>query len=66
MEPIDQQIRQLVGAMQPITLDEMKSIRLMNRTDQKYVTNLPTLVRLLTLAQGTYRAQVVEGERVCG
>lgn len=66
MEPIDQQIRQLVGAMQPITLDEMKSIRLMNRTDQKYVTNLPTLVRLLTLAQGTYRAQVVEGQRVCG
>lgn len=66
METTAHDIEQLLGAMQPITLDEMKSIRLMNRTDQKYVTDTATLLRLLALAGSDYRAQVVEGKRVCG
>ena len=35
---------------QPITLEEMSGIRLMNRTDTKFVTNIATLRKLLKLA----------------
>ena len=31
----------------PITLDEMSGVKLLNRTDTKFVTNVPTLMRLL-------------------
>ncbi len=66
METTDQQIEQLAGAMPPITLDEMKSIRLMNRTDCKYVTNMDTLAKLLDLTRNSYYAQVIGNKRVCG
>lgn len=66
MQSILSHISQHVEALPPITLDEMKSIRLMNRTDQKYLTNLSTLDRLLQMVEGKYRAQVVNGKRICG
>ena len=66
MQFILSRISQHVEALPPITLDEMKSIRLMNRTDQKYLTNLSTLDRLLQMVEGKYRAQVVSGKRICG
>jgi hypothetical protein len=47
----------------PITLAEMKSVKLMNRTDTKFVTTLPMLEKLLIMAQGDYYAQVIDGER---
>lgn len=50
--------------MPAITLAEMSSIRLMNRTDQKYVTNVPTLLELLRLTRGSYYAQEIDGQRV--
>lgn len=56
-------IEQLASRMPAITLSEMSSIRLMNRTDQKYVTNVPTLIELLKLAQGNYYSQEVDGRR---
>ncbi len=46
----------------PITLDEMKSIRLMKRTDMKFVTNRATLEQMLLCCRGHYYAQRVEGE----
>lgn len=48
---------------QPITLEEMSGIRLMNRTDTKFVTNIATLRKLLKLAVWQYRAQEIEGKR---
>lgn len=57
-------IRELVEALPPITLDEMKSIRLMKRTDTKFVTDLATLARLLTRCQGNYYAQRIDGQAV--
>lgn len=48
----------------PITLDEMAGIRLMNRTDTKFVTTLPMLRQLLRLAADDYRVQEIGGERV--
>lgn len=50
--------------MKPITLEEMSGIRLMNRTDTKFVTNRRTLERLLEMAQGKYYAQEHGGTRI--
>lgn len=41
----------------PISLEEMGRVCLMNRTDMKYVTTVPRLVRLLEMAAGEYRVQ---------
>lgn len=51
-------LQALVAQFPPITLEEMSKIRLMNRTDTKFVTTLPVLERLLALCQGSYYAQV--------
>lgn len=48
----------------PITLDEMSGIRLMNRTDTKFVTTVPVLQSLLRLAVADYRVQETGGERL--
>ncbi len=53
----------ILSSFDPITLAEMKSVKLMNRTDTKFVTTLPMLVKLLKMAQGDYYAQVIDGER---
>lgn len=54
---LDTSIAELVGQFSPITLEEMSGIKLMNRTDTKFVTNKHKLARLLELAQGQYYAQ---------
>lgn len=64
MENPGSTIQQIVSLMPSITLDEMSAIRLMNRTDTKFVTNLPTLARLLTMACGNYYVQETCGKRV--
>jgi len=48
----------------PITLDEMSGIKLMNRTDTKFVTTVDRLKLLLTLARNDYRAQEIDGKRM--
>lgn len=57
-------IARLAGELPPITLDEMKSIRLMNRMDTKFVTNVPMLIRLLEMTKGCYYSQSVAGKRI--
>lgn len=42
----------------------MSSIRLMNRTDTKFVTNKSTLVKLLYMARQEYYAQEINGNRI--
>ncbi len=54
---IDQLISQRVQCLEPITLEQMSEIKLMNRTDTKFVTNKQKLVQLLELAKGRYYAQ---------
>lgn len=61
---VSENIRTLVGQLPPITLDEMKGIRLMKRTDTKFVTNIDTLAKLLTLCQGHYYAQRVADDPI--
>lgn len=57
-------LKGITDAMEPITLADMKSIRLMNRTDTKFVTNKGTFLRLLDMARDSYYIQEVEGHRV--
>jgi hypothetical protein len=53
----------LLFSFAPITLSEMGSVKLMNRTDTKFVTSMPQLIRLLELARNDYYAQEIDGER---
>ncbi len=64
MENQTQSLGNLVAALPPITLEEMSSIRLMNRMDTKFVTNIPTLHKLLELARGSYYSQETNGHRI--
>lgn len=57
-------MKELLQQFQPITLDDMSSIRLMNRTDTKFVTTRPMLERLLKMASDDYYAQQIDGERM--
>ena len=56
-------MEKLLSTFAPITLDEMSSVKLMNRTDTKFVTCLPVLRRLLAMAADDYFIQEVDGER---
>lgn len=47
-----------------ISLEEMKKVKLMNRTDTKFVTNEAQLQRLLLLASEEYLLQEIDGEVV--
>ena len=49
---------------EPITLDEMKDIRLMNRIDTKFVTTVPVLKKLLDIARDDYFVQETGGLRI--
>ena len=52
--------------MPTITLDEMRSVKLMNRIDTKYVLSEKEVLQLLqrTLEAG-YRVQIIDGVRAC-
>ena len=64
MRDLHKELGPLVDALPPITLEEMAAIRLMNRTDTKFVTDLPTLARLLEMVRGGYYAQQTCGHRI--
>jgi len=57
-------IKELLARLESITLDEMSSIRLMNRIDTKFITNYRTLLKLLEMTTGEYYAQELNGDRV--
>ena len=53
------------AAFEAITLQEMESVKLLNRIDTKYLTNEETLLRLLGAARAAgYRALVAEGVKI--
>ena len=52
-------------ALRPVTLDEMNAVKLMNRTDAKFLTDEATLRSVLAdAAAAGYRVLVTEGERL--
>lgn len=54
----------IIRTYDPISLDEMSGIKLMNRTDTKFVTTVDRLMLLLALAHDEYRVQEVDGKRI--
>ncbi|MGN1256312.1 MAG: polyphosphate polymerase domain-containing protein [Bacteroidaceae bacterium] len=60
----DKRLYQLLGKLEPITLEQMSGIRLMNRTDTKFVTSKEKLLRLLEMAEGKYYAQSIDGNMI--
>lgn len=54
-------IHSILQKFDTISLDGMSRVRLMNRTDTKYVTTVSMLVRLLEMALGEYRVQEIGG-----
>lgn len=53
----------IIQKFQPISLAEMGGIRLMNRTDTKFVTTVDKLLALLEMAGDAYRIQEIDGMR---
>lgn len=60
----DEKILELLKDLAPITLDEMSSIKLMNRLDTKYVTTKAKLCQLLELVKGKYYVQETNGDLI--
>ena len=54
---------EILDKFEPITLEEMGKVRLMNRIDTKYVTTVPVLVQLLQAARSSYRIQQIGSRR---
>lgn len=58
------EILHIVNTMQPITLEEMKGVKLMNRIDTKYLVTSDELLSILKGIHERYYAQEVEGHRL--
>ncbi len=56
-------IRDMLAQMQPITLEEMNAVKLMNRTDTKYLTNRQTLQEMAQYWEPLFYVQEIEGMR---
>ncbi len=53
----------LIKDFSPISLEQMSGVKLMNRTDTKFVTTMDKLMLLLEMVKGDYYIQETEGER---
>ena len=53
----------LIKTYRPITLEEMSTVKLMNRIDTKFVTTQDKLESLLEMARDEYRMQQIGSER---
>ncbi len=58
------EIISILEKMAPITLDEMKNIRLMDRIDSKYVAPVALLPQLLEEMRPYFKVQVNNGTRI--
>ncbi len=56
-------MNEIISKFDPISLEEMGGIRLMNRTDTKFVTSVGKLTDLLLMAGDEYRVQEIDGKR---
>lgn len=56
---LDAPIIEQLNQMQTIDLTEMKSIKLMNRVDTKFIASKDELLHLLELSKNDYRVQIV-------
>lgn len=64
MSKYGENINTLLSTMQPISLDDMSSIKLMNRIDTKFVASTRQLVAMLQLVQNKYFVQQIGTDRI--
>lgn len=55
MDKLHQELTEILAQYRPITLEEMDSVKLMNRTDTKYFFNVSLLKDILIKAMDSYR-----------
>lgn len=65
MKEKDIKIQSLLDQLAPITLEEMSAVKLMNRTDTKYVTTKRQLIELLQLVGDKYFVQTIGSTTIC-
>lgn len=63
-DQIEERFSDIFNLFDPITLEEMDSVTLMNRVDTKFLININQLPDLLKKAAEHYRIVVIEGERI--
>ena len=63
-EDDNMKLEDILQQFEPISLSDMKDIRLMNRTDTKFVTSRAKLIELLLLAAPQYYVQEIDGNRI--
>lgn len=54
----------ILNSFEPITLDEMGKVKLMNRIDTKYVVSVSQLMSILRCMKDNYRVQIVEQHKI--
>lgn len=59
-----EEIERTIRLLEPISLEEMSAVKMMNRTDTKYVVPIAVLAQLLKIAADDYRIQEVDSERL--
>lgn len=64
-ETVRHTLAKIIPMFSPITLEEMDSVRLMNRVDTKYLVNASLVPGLLEKASGHYRMVEIDGRRIC-
>ena len=57
-------LEHILQSMEPISLEEMSAVKLMNRVDSKFPTNRETLLRMAPLWNTHFYVQEVEGQRI--
>lgn len=60
---VQENLEDILQTFAPISLDQMSSVKLMIRTDTKFVTNLDKLKQLLKMASNEYYVQEIDGTR---
>ena len=59
-----QDINDILNTMEPISLDEMSAVKLMNRVDIKYVADDLTVAKLFSIIKDEYYVQEIDGKRM--
>lgn len=60
MKPLDD----ILNEMEPISLDDMSAVKMMNRIDTKYVVDDLTVNKLFELIKDEYYVQEIDGKRI--
>lgn len=58
---MNQKLSELLSQFEPISLEKMGKVKLMNRIDTKFVTNIQKLIELLPMLKESYYVQSIDG-----